>query len=392
MATLTTLNEILKTQYIGPLNDQIDNEVKLLSRVEHIKDEIVTGKNFTLPLHVSRNEGIGAKAEGAVLPTAGAQGYKDAVFPMKYLYGVISVTGQSIAATKNSEGAFIRAVDSEMKGVTKDLKADMNRMLYGDGSGALTAATANATASTTVTVTSTAKLRVGMKIDIISGTTASVSNATVTAINSATSFTHNGTAAAVAASSSVYKAGAKDIELMGLAGIVSATDPISTGLQGLTVALNPYWKASVLGNSGTNRALTIALMRTALDTVETAGNGKTTAIYTTHGVRRAYEALLQADRQYVNVMKLDGGVETLAYDGLPIIADKDCQANRLYFVDESELVLAELGAGGFQWMDEDGSILSRTDRDGYSAVLYRYCELATRARNAHALLTDITEA
>lgn len=392
MATLTTLNEILKTQYIGPLNDQIDNEVKLLNRVEHIKDEIVTGKNFTLPLHVSRNEGIGAKAEGAVLPTAGAQGYKDAVFPMKYLYGVISVTGQSIAATKNSEGAFIRAVDSEMKGVTKDLKADMNRMLYGDGSGALTAATANATASTTVTVTSTAKLRVGMKIDIISGTTASVSNATVTAINSATSFTHNGTAAAVAASSSVYKAGAKDIELMGLAGIVSATDPISTGLQGLTVALNPYWKASVLGNSGTNRALTIALMRTALDTVETAGNGKTTAIYTTHGVRRAYEALLQADRQYVNVMKLDGGVETLAYDGLPIIADKDCQANRLYFVDESELVLAELGAGGFQWMDEDGSILSRTDRDGYSAVLYRYCELATRARNAHALLTDITEA
>ena len=392
MATLTTLNEILKTQYIGPLNDQIDNEVKLLSRVEHIQDEIVTGKNFTLPLHVSRNEGIGAKAEGAVLPTAGAQGYKDAVFPMKYLYGVISVTGQSIAATKNNEGAFIRAVDSEMKGVTKDLKADMNRMLYGDGSGALTAATANATASTTVTVTSTAKLRVGMKIDIIAGTTASVSNATVTAINSATSFTHNGTAAAVAASSSVYKAGAKDIELMGLAGIVSATDPISTGLQGLTVALNPYWKASVLGNSGTNRALTIALMRTALDTVETAGNGKTTAIYTTHGVRRAYEALLQADRQYVNVMKLDGGVETLAYDGLPIIADKDCQANRLYFVDESELVLAELGAGGFQWMDEDGSILSRTDRDGYSAVLYRYCELATRARNAHALLTDITEA
>ena len=392
MANLTTLDEILKTQYIGPLNEQINNDVKLLKRIETIKDEILTGKNFTLPLHVSRNEGIGAKAEGASLPTAGAQGYKDAIFPMRYLYGVITVSGPSIAATKNSEGAFLKAVDSEMKGVTKDLKADLNRMLYGDGTGRLAAATTNASTSTTVTVDSTAKLRVGMKIDIISGTTASVSNATITAINSATSFTHNGTAAAVAASSYVYKAGAKDIEVMGLAGIVSNTDPITGGLQGLAVASYPWWKASILANGGTNRSLTLALMRRALDTVETAGNGKTTAIYTSHGVRRAYEALLQADRQYVNTMKLDGGVETLAYDGLPIIADKDCQANRLYFVDESELVLAELGEGGFNWMDEDGSILSRNGKDAYDAVLYRYCELATRARNAHALLADITEA
>lgn len=392
MANLTTLDEILKTQYIGPLNEQINNDVKLLKRIETIKDEILTGKNFTLPLHVSRNEGIGAKAEGASLPTAGSQGYKDAIFPMRYLYGVITVSGPSIAATKNSEGAFLKAVDSEMKGVTKDLKADLNRMLYGDGTGRLAAATTNASTSTTVTVDSTAKLRVGMKIDIISGTTASVSNATITAINSATSFTHNGTAAAVAASSYVYKAGAKDIEVMGLAGIVSNTDPITGGLQGLAVASYPWWKASILANGGTNRSLTLALMRRALDTVETAGNGKTTAIYASHGVRRAYEALLQADRQYVNTMKLDGGVETLVYDGLPIIADKDCQANRLYFVDESELVLAELGEGGFNWMDEDGSILSRNGKDAYDAVLYRYCELATRARNAHALLADITEA
>jgi hypothetical protein len=44
------------------------------------------------------------------------------------------------------------------------------------------------------------------------------------------------------------------------------------------------------------------LLRTMLDTIETAGNGKVSALYTTHGVRRAYEALLQAERQFVNVM------------------------------------------------------------------------------------------
>ena len=36
MANLTTLDEILKTQYIGPLNEQINNDVKLLKRIETI--------------------------------------------------------------------------------------------------------------------------------------------------------------------------------------------------------------------------------------------------------------------------------------------------------------------------------------------------------------------
>ena len=92
-------------------------------------------------------------------------------------------------------------------------------------------------------------------------------------------------------------------------------------------------------------------------------------------------------------MKLDGGIETLAYDKLPIIADKDCDANRMYFVDEDMLTILNLGNGGFEWMDEDGAILSRNpNTDGYTATLFRYSELATKARNAHAVLTDITEA
>lgn len=385
------MDAILKNQYIGPLNEQLNNDIKLFKRVMGDNDCVVTGKNFTLPLHVSRNEGIGARPEGGKLPTAGSQGYVDAIVPMKYLYGVINITGQSIKATITDKGAFIRAVDSEMRGVTRDLKADINRQLFGDGSGKLAAATANTTSSATVTVDTVKNLRVGMHIDIIAGTTASVTDAVITAVDKANNtITHN-KAAVIPASSFVYRHGTKDIEIMGLKGIISDVDPYTNGLQNIKVADNAWWKAIVLNNGGTNRALSLPLMRTVIDEVEIAGAGETSAIYTSHGVRRAYEALLQAERQYVNTMKLDGGIETLAFDKLPIIAEKDCDANRMYFVDEDMLTVLNLGDGNFEWMQEDGAILHRGEGDAYGATLFRYCELATRARNAHAVLEDISE-
>lgn len=392
MPNLAELDAILKNQYIGPLNEQLNNDIKLFKRVMGDNDCTVTGKNFTLPLHVSRNEGIGARPEGADLPKAGAQGYKDAIVPMRYLYGVISITGPAIKATKTDKGAFIRAVDSEMRGVTRDLKADINRQLFGDGTGKLAAATANSSSSATVTVDSVKNLRVGMHIDIFAGNTASVTDAVITKVDTANKTITHDKAAVIPASSFVYRHGTKDIEIMGLKGIIADTDPYTSGLQNLKVADNSWWKAIVLGNGGTKRALSLPLMRTVIDEVEIAGAGEITAIYTAHGVRRAYEALLQAERQYVNTMKLDGGIETLAFDKLPIIADKDCDANRMYFVDEDMLTVLNLGDGNFEWMQEDGSILHRNGKDGYDATLFRYCELATRARNAHALLADITEA
>jgi hypothetical protein len=85
---------------------------------------------------------------------------------MKYLYGRIKLTGPSIKAARTNEGAFIRAVESEMKGLTTDLKSSLNRQLYGDASGALTVC-GTTSASTSVVVVSTAKLRVGMVIDVL---------------------------------------------------------------------------------------------------------------------------------------------------------------------------------------------------------------------------------
>jgi hypothetical protein len=386
--TLTSLDAILKNQYLGPVREQINSKIELLKRIETDRESVV-GKNFTIPLHYGRNEGIGARSDGGTLPTAGNQSYKETIVPMRYLYGRIKLTGPSIKAAKSNEGAFIRAVESEMKGLARDLKSDLNRQLFGDGTGVL--ATCGTTSnSTTVTVDSTAKLRVGMIVDIIvtaDGTTGTgATGRTITSIPSATTFVISGAAITTDNTFSVYRSGSRNLEVMGIAGICSAT----TTLQGLDVSNYPWWKANVL-TAGSNRAISETLLQTAIDTTYQQSDGEATAIFTTVGVRRAYQALLSADRTYQNTMEFKGGFKALDYNGLPFMVDKDCKANTIYLLDENHLKFYEMS--DWDWMSEDGAILSRVSgEDAYEAVMYKYCELGCSARNTQTVLEKITEA
>ena len=388
--TLTTLDAILKNQYIGPIRDQLNNSSVLYSRLEKNSDSVV-GKNFTIPLHYGRNEGVGARGEGTALPTAGNQAYKECIVPMRYQYGRIRLTGPTMKAARSNEGAFIRAVDSEMRGLEKDMKASMNRQAFGDGTGLLATVAASGSGTSTVVVDSTAKLRVGMPIDIIVKTTgaatAGVAGTSVASITDTTTFTITDTLAGTpAATYGVYIAGSRNNEMMGLSGIVSTT----ATLQGLDVANYPWWKAMVLANSGSNRAISDTLLQTAIDTLEANSSGRCTAMYTSFGVRRAYQALLTATKRLVDTQELKGGYKAITYNDLPIIADKDAPANKIFVVDEDELQVFRLG--DFDWMQEDGAILSRVSGyDAYEAVLYVYQELGTTMRNAHVLISDVTE-
>ena len=387
-ANLTTLDSILKNQYIGPLREQVNYDVVLLDLLDK-DEESVVGKNFTIPLHVGGNEGIASVAEGGTLPAAGNQQYKEVIVPQRYIYSTIELTGPTIKATKSNAGAFVRAIDSEMKGAAKDFKRQLNRMFWGDGAGILSV-TGTTTASTTVVVAGTKYIRPGMVIDVLvasSGATGTGAvGRTVLSVASATTFVISGAAITTDNTYAVYLGGSRNIEVMGLAGIVSATST----LQGLDPATYSWWAASVLANAGTPRAITEALMQTGMDTTETASDGTVKAILTSFGVRRAYQALLTTKRQYENTMDLKGGKKALDYNGLPLIADKDAPAGKMFFLDTDYLKVYQLS--DIDWMQEDGAILSRVaGKDAYGATLYRYLELGCSSRNSQTLLSDITE-
>ena len=397
-ATLTTLADIIKTQYSPVVGEMINHSTPILDRIGKDYDS-VQGKDFTIPLHYGRNEGIGARAEGSALPTAGNQSYKASVLPMRYQYGRFQITGQTIKATRNNEGAYRKAVRSEMEGLANDMCDSISRQLFGDGSGLLATVAATGSSSSTVVVDSTAKLRVGMPIDIIVKTTgaatAGLADTTVASITDATTFTISGTlAGSPAATYGVYIAGSRNLEMMGLGGIVSAT----TTVQGLDVSSYPWWKATVQGNSGTARAISDTILQKAIDALAQNSNGKATAMYTTYGIRRAYQAILAAQKQFVNTMTLTGGFDTIAYNGLPIIPDKNAPSGQIFVVDESKLKFYRMSDNGGEdnglfWLEEDGNMLKYVSGyDAYEAILCLYSNLGTTMRNAFVRIDDITEA
>ena len=84
-ATITTLDAILKEFYVGPIQDQLNQEVLALELFEKAKLDW-SGKQVIIPIHTARNSGVGARGEGDVLPTAGQQTFDRLIVTAKFVY------------------------------------------------------------------------------------------------------------------------------------------------------------------------------------------------------------------------------------------------------------------------------------------------------------------
>jgi len=135
-ATLSTWDEVLKTFYLPAIQEQLNHDTYLADKLE-TNEKDVSGKNATIEMHYGRTMGIGAIGDGNDLPTANYQKFKTATVPMKYNYGRVSFTGPTIAATRDERGSYARVVDTEITGMVRDVKKDINRQLWGCGYGIL---------------------------------------------------------------------------------------------------------------------------------------------------------------------------------------------------------------------------------------------------------------
>lgn len=391
---LTNFDDILKNDYLQPIREQVYNSFVLLKRLEK-NEEDVGGKKAIVPLHTTRNSGVGARADGGTLPTAGQQGYENAEYTCAYNYGRIEITGPTIKASRNNKYAFVRAVDSEVQGMTNDLKNDLNRQVHGDGTGVLALVNGDPGTDTALTVDTPNAMyfHKGMYIDIVdpSSTTAGDARAAgagllVSAKASSTVLTMSAALdASIADNDKVCRKGSYLLEMMGLKGIVGTTGTIG-GINRATAG-NEYWKANASSNSGTLRKLTLDLMQEVWDLTEDEG-GDITLLLTSRPVRRKYLSLVRADGRFVNTLKLDGGFSALEYNESALVVDKHCLPNRIYYLDESTIELYRMS--DMDWMDEDGAILSRVSgKDAYEAVLFMYATLGCSACNKNGLLEDI---
>lgn len=403
---LAAAGNVLKVRYIGTVREQLNNEILLFKQLNK-QIQMVSGKDFTVPLHTSRNTAAAiALADGADLPVAGQQGYTTTLVPNKYLYSRIMITGPTIAATRDNAGAFVEAIQSEVDGVTKDMKRAINRMLHGDGTDALAYWTGadNATpaplddgqGNNFVHVLGTDRL------DVVDA-----SNLAGPLLGAGIDFTINkiaggsyeaswsaGTVAGTADGDFLVKSGTLGNAMMGIRGIISAGNPPLGPLQGIDALTNAYWQAQEFSNGGVLRQLAFEDMQEVIDGVATVGDyteNDIKLILCSHGMRRAYYKLCIAERRHVNTMKLDGGFTALDFNGLGLVADSQCRKNVMYFLTPDTMSIFR--TSDFDWADLDGSYLARVaNKDAYEGYLFHYGNLACLSRNGNGLLGDLLEA
>lgn len=421
-ATKTTADAALQENYQPLVREQINNDVPLLTYVEkNTKD--VEGRRAVLSIHVTRNSGIGSRAEGGTLPTAGSQGYAEERVPLYYHYGRGQLSGPLMRAASTTTAAFERALDAETKKIVNDLKRDVNRQVWGTADGViaqlalttsslqiqLASSLSGATGSAIASDVQFRQLEVGMLVDIGTPTTPTMktsANAIVRTGGTGTStdpyWIELTSVATTSGDNFVFRSGNG-----GGPGTSAGTQKEVTGLQlivdssGTLFNVNPttypVWKSSEFGNSGTNRQISETLMAQVVQDVNIQSGQWPNLGITHHAVFRAYANLLLGLKRFNNTVSLKGGysagIPFMAGGGseIPIVVDRDAPANQMYFVSTDHLT--EFQASDWEFMQEDGAVLSRVSGvDAYEFILFKYMELATDQRNTHAKLTDISGA
>lgn len=403
--TMAIADALLKEVYEPKVNDQLQSETVGVMRIEKTSQGVSSerqGKYVVFSLRTARNHGIGARNELEALPVAHTNSYAAARVQLAYLYGAAQLSGQIFELAVTNEQAFVSEVTEEMDGLREGLKKDISRQFYGTAIGKLCTSNAGGTITTLVMADSQAiYLEQNMYVDLYNssdvlhtgGTNLQITTIASSAGTTTVTFTPAVTGA-TASGEYFVRNGSRARETIGLAQIVSN----SGILYNVDPATVSQWKAVVNNNGGTLRPLSEGLMIKLTHDIRRGGGGSPTVGFSNFGVQRQYFNLLSQQRRYQGTMTFAGGFEGLKFTtdagDIPIVIDQDCPWNSLYFINEKQIKLYQ--AGDWSFMDRDGSSWQRVIDaagvyDAYQTYMFKYYQMGTKRRNAHGLLSDLTE-
>lgn len=410
-ATLTTISNILKNFYLGPVREQLNSKV-LAVQILQVETENLEGLQAVLPLHTSRSTGVGARAELDNLPNAGNQVFAQATYDLKYLYGRVNVSGQAIAKSASDAGSFLRAMKAELDMIKDDIAVDFARQVYGDGTGQVAQCGASGP-STTVTLGSAEPIRkgflhIGMVVDV--GTAANPvslvdslgadagTNSTISAYNLSTPSITIGKSITVTSANFVFRSGnvvagpvVKEMDT-GLSKILS-TSANSVGGINAASAGNEYWDNQ---RDAAGTAISLSRLMQMYNLCNQAGAGNDVICLTTPGaVRLLFGTADFAGGsapliRFVNTKELKGGFSSLSFDtgGGPVTlaSDRHAPYGKVFIIDKNHVKL--FSPGDWDFLQKDGlTIRQVANKDAYEAILFRYANMGTDRRNSSAVLT-----
>lgn len=416
-AELANVEQYLKTKFGPAIIKQLQNETPIRQEFLADKSQTWTGSEVSYPVHVNRNRGVMATAENGSLPTAGNQVLEKWHIPLRFIHGRVQFTGQALKLSESSQGAWARTMTMEMEGLVDDLRQQCEFYYCGTGNGVRALLNGDPGTGLTYTLDSPGGvsgtthgnryLNVGDYVSIVSplGVLRAGGTRLITAINAA------GTTATIAAAADaacadndyVVKAYGSDATItiqnteyqhppMGMLGLIDDGTYVDT-FHGINRSAYPIMRSAVIPTVG---GLSLDILQRGFDLAEQLGSAKISALWCHHSVRRAYLALLEADRRYLgsDLMSPDGGTKAVkgkdvGFGAVPVKCAAQFPYATLIGLDKRYLVRYVNTEG--EWMNEDGNILSRVS--GYDAFegTYRLFENNHNDRpNASFRLDGIT--
>ena len=422
--TTANADAVLKEYYLDPIREQLNQRCILMFAADDDDDSGVetsssgaggkgqqmdwrgftresegvefAGREWVLPSHTQRNEGLGAIAEGGPLPTAGAQGWTDLKDKLHHNLGSIRLTRYAIKLSEKKPGVFLRLLEAESKGMVKDIQKDVNRQGFSSQTGALASVTADGVNN--VVVDTVQYLRVNMVIDIVDylGVPGTVlaSARIITAINASTlTVTYSGADVTATTNHKLNRTGSYGNEINGLGNMIANVNgpgTVAGVLHGVdpSAAANAWWNSTVF--TGAGNPFSEDMGQQVIDKVGSTGQAEVELIITTRGIRRRYVNTLKSQKRFTDndSVTLRGGFKAILFNEMPMVFDDDCPKGTMWFLNAEAMMwiyldAGEDGKGGWNWVDDDGAILSRAvDRtDNFDAYLAADHDFATVARN-----------
>lgn len=417
-ASLTTLSAVMKQFYLGPLQDQLNNEIMAFDLFQKEKVDWV-GREAIIPVRTARNTSPAFSAT-ATLPAASQQTYASLTVQAKYLYGRMEIQGPAIAQAKASVGAFINGLQVELDGAMETVKNSADQAMF-TGGGAVgflneRAAKAlntdfeftgnisfipegvgNAVACTVVRLDTYAAVARNVYRD--AGDT---QNVKFTAATDTTDIDGSGTAAAAGTAHAVILDGLT-AESMGVYGNLSTPSHFGVNRTdaagGVNVVLQGIIRAANLAGTGTKVDLATGRMQALLDDIATESGSTPDCMIAHYVFRQQYVGQLsfvspaggsESTSRTKSVDNGDAGFDmgSLSFNGIPLKVSRHCGKGLLIFLHTKSWALVQIEDPNLA--DLDGNVLSRvTGSDSYEAYVRYYYNLVCKQPNRNAILVGL---
>jgi len=425
-ADIDSLGAILKEFYLGPLQEQLNNEVLALDLFEKATVDW-NGKQVIIPVHVGRNTGVDFTTEGGTLPTATRQSFANLTVTARFLYGKFQITGPAISAAKSGgKNSFIGYVDAEMNKLVDDVRNSANSACFSGGRvvGFLNQKKAGGVGEVWDFTGDTAKVQALL--------TAVGGNIAFTVIRMDTYETHTddvgvsavsttlgtvdlekivNTAAVpegVALACSVRTSGggaepaaitALDAEPSGIFGNLSATshfgvDRSDAGGDNEALQSIVHCVQSADGGGDPRADVSLGELQRLLDEISIASDSVPNLFLVHPSFRQEYAQILlgtsggNLTKEVSSVGKADGGFSSLSYNNIAMRVSRAAPKGAVIALRTDTWKLCELEGGGFA--DLDGAILSRSaTTDEWSGFYRWYYDTVCVRPNANGMLVGL---